>query len=356
VVSDLHLGARGGRAVLGRPELRAALLEAIAQCDRLVLLGDVIEFRQGRRRDALAAASGVLDEFGAALGPGRRVVIVPGNHDHQLVLPAFERRSRSGPPRALDLQSGIGWQAEEPLAVLAQALAPAEVQAVYPGVWLRPDVYATHGHYGDRHTTVPMLERVGAGLTARAVREPPAGPRAIEDYEAALAPMYAWIDAIAQLRAADLGAGSDGASAKAWRAIASKGRRGGVRARAIALGFPALIAALSRTPIGPLRADLSGVELRRAGLRAFGESLSRLEVAAAHVIFGHTHRAGPLPSDDQSEWRAPGGAKLINTGCWVHEPHFLGRSPGQSPYRSGFAAWVGDGGPPELVNLLDGRR
>jgi hypothetical protein len=341
--------------VLGRPELLAALLEAIVQCDRLVLLGDLIEFRHGRPRTALAAAEGVLAEIGAALGPGREAVIVPGNHDHQLVLPAFERRARPiAPP--LGLESVIDWQGEEPLAVVARALAPAGVNAFYPGIWLRPDVYATHGHYGDRHTTVPMFERLGAGLTARAVREPPGGPRSADDYEAALDPIYAWIDAIARFDATEPGADADGASARAWRAIAGRGRRGGVRARAIALGFPALIAGLNRAGIGPLHADLSGAELRRAGLRAFGESLSRLGVQAGHVIFGHTHRAGPLPSDQPGEWRAPGGASLLNTGCWVHEPHFLGRSPGHSPYRSGFAAWVGDGGAPELVNLLDGRR
>jgi hypothetical protein len=74
------------------------------------------------------------------------------------------------------------------------------------------------------------------------------------------------------------------------------------------------------------------------------------------VIFGHTHRAGPLASDEQAEWRAPGGAALLNTGCWVHEPSFLGPRPAESPYRAGFAARLGDEGPAELVNLLDATR
>jgi hypothetical protein len=342
--------------VLDRSELPAALLEAVAHCDRLILLGDVVEFRHGRPGDALAAAEVVLKQIGSALAPGGTVTVVPGNHDHQLMLPSFERGARSNDAPALGLESRIDWEREDALAILARALAPAEMRAAYPGVWLRPDVYATHGHYGDRHTTVPMLERLGAGLTARAVHEPPAGPRCAEDYEAALAPVYAWIDAVARFGAADRGSGPDGASARAWRAIAGRGRRGGVRSRALRFGFPALIAALNRTPIGPLRADLSGVELRRAGLTAFGESLSRLDVRAGHVIFGHTHRAGPLPHDDLSEWRSPGGAALLNTGCWVNEPHFLGRSPQTSPYRAGFAAWLEDDGPPELVNLLDGGR
>ena len=61
--------------------------------------------------------------------------------------------------------------------------------------------------------------------------------------------------------------------------------------------------ALNRAGLGPLRADISGPELRRGALRAFGEVLTRLRVDAPHVIFGHTHRAGPLPADDRYEWR-----------------------------------------------------
>jgi hypothetical protein len=94
---------------------------------------------------------------------------------------------------------------------------------------------------------------------------------------------------------------------------------------------------------------VSAIELRRAGLRAFEEVLRRLGVPeGVHVMFGHTHRAGPLPGDDRSEW-----GRVVNTGSWVHDPAWIGASPGQSPYRPGFAAVVGDSGPPELINLLD---
>ena len=49
--------------------------------------------------------------------------------------------------------------------------------------------------------------------------------------------------------------------------------------------------------------------------------MRRLGIEAEHVLFGHTHRAGPLPADDHGEWRAGTGARLHNTGCWVDEPH-----------------------------------
>ena len=108
-----------------------------------------------------------------------------------------------------------------------------------------------------------------------------------------------------------------------------------------------------RAGLGPLAPDVSGPELRRAGLRAAQEMLERLGVQARHVIFGHTHRAGPLPADDRSEWRTAQGGELINIGSWVYEASFIGDSPGSSPYRPGFAAVVEDEGPSELVNLLD---
>ncbi len=64
------------------------------------------------------------------------------------------------------------------------------------------------------------------------------------------------------------------------------------------------MAALNRAGIGPLRAEISAVELRGAGLRAMGEVAARLGLGDAHVVFGHTHRPGPLPSDDEEEWPA----------------------------------------------------
>jgi hypothetical protein len=161
--------------------------------------------------------------------------------------------------------------------------------------------------------------------------------------------MYAWIDAVAQTGGLR-GSGGDGSfQVRAWRALSGAGGGGGLRRRSLGVAFPVVVAALNRAGMGPLRADVSAVELRRAGLRAFEEVLTRLGVSGeAQVIFGHTHRAGPLPGDDRAEW-----GRLLNCGSWVHDPAWIGDSPGDSPYRPGFAAIVGDSGPPELVNLLD---
>jgi hypothetical protein len=331
----------------------APLLRALPEFERLVLLGDALELRQGPLRDAMTAAAPVLREIGAGLGCGREVVIVPGNHDHRLAAAWLERRGGETAPAALGLESAIEWRPDDPIAAVAAWLEPAAVRAAYPGVWLRHDVYAIHGHYADRHTTVPMFERLGAGAMARITHEPASGPRSAEDYEATLAPMYAWIDEVAQTGGPRLGESSHGASARAWRALAGTDGKRGLKRRALAIAFPAVVAGLNLARLGPLRADISGAELRRAALRACDETLSRLRVTAPHVIFGHTHRAGPLERDDPIEWQALSGSEMLNCGSWVYERGFLGRSPRQSPYRPGFAAIVEDDGPPRLVNLLD---
>lgn len=327
--------------VLRREPERAALVGALPEFDRLVLLGDLLELRHGPLRNALADAAPVLRELGSAVG---EVVVVPGNHDHGLLRGWLERRDPSVP---LGLDSTVEWDPREALGAVVEQLAPAHVRVAYPGVWLREDVYANHGHYGDRHNTVPILERLFCGLTVRVAGEPAGGPARAEDYEAALAPMYAWAEAVAQSGSHGIGRGQSFQVA-AWQAMNGGSRRKSLRSRTMGLGLAAAVAGLNRAGMGPLRADVSGVALRRGALAGFTEVVDRLGVPARHVIFGHTHRAGPLPGDDPSEW-----GRLLNTGSWVHERGFIGDDPLGSPYRPGFAAIVGDDGPPELINLLD---
>lgn len=334
--------------------MRAPLLEELARCDRLVLLGDILELRHGPMHEALAAAREPLRELGQALGPEGEVVLLAGNHDHYLVHPWSQRCAQQGAPAPLGTESAVDRADGDPLHAFAEMLAPARVRAAYPGVWLRDDVWATHGHYLDVHMTVPSIERVGAGVMRRLVREPGTAPAGAEDYEAILTPIYAWLHAVAQGAVAGRGSGLQGGSVKGWQALGGShsGRRG-LRARAIAAGWPVVIASLNRLGLGPLRAEISGPALRRSGLRAMDQVTAALGVDADYVIFGHTHRAGPLPGNEPGEWITDRGARLINSGCWVREEAFMGDDASQSPYRVGFCVIVDDDGPPQLVNLLD---
>ncbi len=342
--------------MLRQPQPRARLLRECSEIDRLVLLGDVVELRQIPWRSALEAARPVLSELGQALGADKEVVLVPGNHDHHLLDGWLARRSDRAGPEPMALQTEVDWREGEALAGLADALAPASVRACYPGVWLRDDIYATHGHLGDRHTTVPMLERLAAGVMAVVVGEPAGGPRRIEDYESTLSPIYAWIHAVAQASDPGHGRAPESASTSAWEVLSASGRAGGAgrwRRRMLAAGFPLFVGALNRAGIGPLRPQLSGGELTRASLRALWEVVARLGVEADYVIFGHTHRAGPLPGGNPVPWRGPQGRGALNTGSWILEPAFLGTRPQTSPYRAGFCVEVEEVGPPRLRNLLD---
>jgi hypothetical protein len=327
----------------------AALRDGI---QRLVLLGDALELRQGPLREALAAARPFFAEAGAALGSEGEIVLVPGNHDHALVAPWLERRHRDGIPPPLGLAETATWAASDAVAVLAEAAAPARLTLAYPGVWLRDDVYATHGHYLDRHITVPTLERLSAGAMGRIVGAVPQQGATPDDYERALAPIYAWSTALAQ-HADDEATGTHAVSLRAWRLLSGNGHRP-LRRRALVALFPLTIAAVNRAGLGPVRADISGAELGRAGAHAMGEAVQRLGVEAAHVLFGHTHRAGPRPGDAPTAWTTPRGVRLHNAGCWVYERQFLSTTPYESPYWPGTAIRVDASGPPQHVRVLEG--
>jgi predicted phosphodiesterase len=355
VVSDLHLGAQSGTDVARRPELRAPLLEALEGVDHLVLLGDVLELRDGPRDSALEAARGFFEDLGAALGD-RAVTIAPGNHDYTLIAPWLDARRERREP--LGLEHRIAPADASPLAArLAGWLGEAPLELAYPGLWLRADVYAIHGHYLDMHISVPSFERIGARAVNRIVRGNTAELRTPDDYEAALSPIYALLDEVAQV-APDRGTGGSGASERAWKLLMGDGgrRRPTVPRLAAWAAYPVAIAALNRAGLGPLSTSLSGAALRRAAVTAMGAVLDRLGVGADHVVFGHTHRSGPWPPrDDPADWVTPAGARLWNTGCWLYSPAFLTDVPNESPYWPGVCLRLEADGPPELGRLLGER-
>ena len=370
IVSDLHLGGLSGIDLLRRPELRAALLDELDGVDRLVLLGDVLELRHGPPHDALLAARSFFEDVGRALGGDRELVVTAGNHDHLMVSTWLDARALREPsPEPLRTEQRFDPAEASPmLAQIARWASPARVTVAYPGLWVRPDVYAMHGHFLDAHLTVPTLERIGVGVMGRLLERPPDVLADVEDYEAVTAPIYAWRDAITRYAAA--GPVLNGlATARAWRALGGSRNGTGSRrprnrsqmlrvARVAATGtavkraFPLMVAGLNRAGLGPVNADISRSELRRSGLLAMGEVAARLDLGDAYVVFGHTHRAGPFPADPDSEWRGRGGARLVNSGCWTYDSIFLTPTPGESPYWPGTCVLVEDSGPPVLRRLL----
>ena len=371
VISDRHLGSGTHADLLRRPELREPLLAALADCDRLVLLGDVIELRHGPPRDAMNAARAFFAAIGKAL-PSLELVLVAGNHDHALIEPWLACRAEDPDVQPLGLSQVLGAEVSPGYRRISQWCEPVRVRVAYPGLWLRDDVYATHGHYLDCHLTVPTLERLSMAAMARVLGVSPDSLSSVGAYESVGAPAFAWRDAVA--RDARTGSALNGlATVGAWRALGggssprasaangahTRNRRVRItrelRRRALVAAFPLAVAALNRAGFGPLRAEISPAELRRAGLAAMGEVAARLGLGDAYVVFGHTHRPGPLPGDVAAEWHGRGGARLVNTGSWAYASIFLDGGGQKSPYWPGTAVLVDDHGPPVPLSLLADR-
>jgi hypothetical protein len=348
IISDLHLGSAHGEDVLRDAAIREVLLTEIADADRVVLLGDVLELRELPLATVLEASRPFFDELGRAMA-GRQVVLVPGNHDHRLAEALLEQIAISDRP-ALGLEQH-GPPASEATARIAGWLGKAKLDVAYPGIWLRDDVYATHGHYMDCHMRLPRLECLAAAAVMRSNNHPP-DPARPGDYERILRPIYGLAFGIAQ---SGLRAGASRPSERAWRSLSRQSRADGRVRRAAAhaalgAGVPTAVWTLNRMLRADFSTDLSPAAITRSGIEAATEMVRRLRIEAGHVITGHTHRGGP--EADDGAWPLPDGGHLHNTGSWVFASafHHPGRPPG--PYWPGTVTWVEDKGAPRRARLL----
>lgn len=325
VVADFHLGARLRHDVLRHPEALQRLLAALDGVERLVLLGDVVELMEGRARQAMAVAEPVLRALGERLGSKREVIIVPGNHDGPLVR-GFVRSRRA----ALSLDESVPLDATPALARLAAWLAPARVRAHYPGVWLSQRVWATHGHYLDRH----LLPESGIGIARGLLGRLPRDDAVPIDYERVRRPSMtratSWLPRPLAALVDDL--------AELIRAAS----------------MPRVPRRLLDPRLAPLTAMLLGAQMRHASIPALARVVNRLGVDADWVVFGHVHRRGPLPGDDPLQWQGPGGRpRIANTGSWLYEPLLVHRAEPPHPYWPGGAVLLEPGRDPRAIGLLD---
>lgn len=356
LISDLHLGAGSRSDVLRRAPIRERLIEATADVDRLVLLGDVVELRDLPLGASLEAARPFFEEIGEAFA-GREVIYVPGNHDHRMLGQWLER------PENPDLVSDLDILVESPhpaLRSIAGWLGDARFEVRYPGVWVRDDVYATHGHYLDSHVTLPTIERLSVATVDR-LGGTPTGRRAIpHDYEEVHAPVYDLIFNLAQGGRSLTGSkrGGKPPAMRIWELIGgASGRARTVQGRVLGSAvIPATLRGMERAGFGSFGRDFSTGEIGRAGVEAMHVVVERLGIEADHVIFGHIHRRGALLADDGRSAGDPiwerDGVTLHNTGNWMYVEGLLGRAVPQSPFWPGSMVLVPDEGPPELIEVL----
>jgi len=362
LLSDLHLGSSGGIDLLRRPEHRRILWAELEGADEVVLLGDAVELRDRPLSEALDLARPFFAELGSAVGDAR-LLVVPGNHDHHLLEEWLERRRLEG-AESLELEQRMPAESG-PLAELVRGTGLERVELAYPGAWLRAGVYATHGHFLDRHLTVPTFERLAVAAVERVLAGSKedasaerlasfeAGAASPDDYERAQAPVYTFLFALAQAGATSERLGGSNPSARVWQALGG-GYGRAARLRGWLLGtvaVPGAVGVANRLGLGPVRSDLSPGAVTRAGLAAMGEVVHKLGIEADHLVFGHTHRRGPMRGEHG--WRLENGTRLWNTGSWVYAPGLLGRTAAESPYWPGTVVVLEDERQPELRHLLD---
>jgi hypothetical protein len=355
LISDLHLGAGSRADVLRRRAVQDRLFDALADVDRLVLLGDTIELRDLPLGRSLDDSREFFRRLGEAMA-GREVVLVPGNHDHRLLGPWLERSREDDRPAELDELVDVPHPA---VRSIAGWLGEAELTVRYPGLWVRDDVYATHGHYLDSHVTLPTIERLSVATVDR-LGGVPTGRRATpHDYEEVHAPVYDLIFNLAQ-GGRSLTGSREGKPPvmRVWELIGgASGRARTLQGRVLGSAvIPAALRGMEMAGLGRFSRDFSAGEIGRAGVEAMHVVVERLRIEAAHVIFGHIHRRGALSGDEGRRATDPiwtrNGTTLHNTGNWVYAEGLMGRAVPESPFWPGSMVVVGEDGPPELVELL----
>ena len=308
VISDLHLGQLGGISVLEMPRPLERLLETLQHFERLVLLGDVVELQEVHSSYSFPIAEPILRAVGAALGRDRTVVLLPGNHDHGLIRDWSLAQGESLAREAL-----VPNDASPLLAEVVSWLAPAHVEVRYPGIWLSPRIWASHGHYLN-HYLRPVSSY---GLLHPSARLTRSGARRPSDYE-----YLPRSPARPHIR--------DGLPPERWH--------DGLLPRQIA----------------PLMLRVLSLQMRRHSIPAMANVAHALGVSAECVIFGHVHRRGPLHGEEESAWRPGGGSsRLLNTGCWRYEPAIMYGARPPHPYWPGGAVTIDRHGSLRSVGLLD---
>ena len=354
VISDLHLGSGASSDLLRRPAFIERLLEATSDCDRLVLLGDTVELRDGPIAEAMEAARGF---FEAIAGSFEVVVLVPGNHDHRLLGAWLERVEDDQATGGLD---ELVTSAHPYVDAIDEWLGETRLETRYPGVWIRDDVFATHGHYLDSHITLPTIERLSIGTIDRMGGRPTGRRDSPADYEKVHAPVYDLLFNLAQ-GARNPGSHKEDAGApsmRIWEMLGgASGRARNWRGRFLRSAVvPATLSGLERAGVGRFGRDFSLAEIGRSGVEAMHTVVDRLGIEADHVIFGHIHRRGPLPGEDGRAATDPlwerRGTTLHNTGCWLYVSAMLGSGSSSSPFWPGRVVIVGEQGEPEVIEVL----
>ena len=286
VISDFHLGDPASIVDSRTCEDLRSGIEALGQLDELILLGDVFDFWQAPLGEAIERGRDLVSSL-FMLQNVKRIVYVPGNHDHHVCRMYFNeeaaRRLREGDTEPPELN--IPMTSDCP--VMAPLIPPdskVPLSMVYPFHQLTvqgKSVLFTHGHLLGLFERSLWLRNAMMSSLLLSKGE----SLSLEDLERFASPYYEML----ALSTAMPGVVSGGF--RIYRAIIRAGK---------ALG----LAGESRT--SSLR-DTT-VEQNAVELEALLDQL--IDDKPDYFVYGHTHQAGKL-------LLPLSGVTAVNSGCWL---------------------------------------
>jgi hypothetical protein len=219
------------------------------------------------------------------------------------------------------------------------------VRCSYPGFWVSDRIWATHGHYLDRH----LIPETAFGLRRSAIARL-LGRRAPANNLRGAPIEYEWARRHRATRRRRQPRGRGHAARLRARPLATLLESAAALTRMRAI--PQVPDLMMRANLAPITARLVDAQMRGAAMPAMAEVAQRLGVDADWIVFGHVHRLGPR---GEPAWQpVPNGVRLLNTGAWVFEPVLIDRVQPPHPYWPGGAVIVEPGAEPRALGLLDG--
>ncbi len=376
ILSDLHLGAAHGDDLLRYPFFCDLLREQLDGIDHVVLLGDILDLRFQQLEDALVLATPFLTMLGDVLSQAEhpRITYIPGNHDYHYAVRLIESEQE----RAIDAGEAfsLGQIVAPPDFFLSRQLARVighgvDVRFVYFYDMLESSegmIFLTHGHYLDLHlgaAPARLLSLLQASIAAAGQTVTELSP---DLYEAILRPQYELLHWIGQ------SPGGGQIQSRIYERLRGGApprktplrqiRRAALR-RAASVGGRVSVALAETLANRIVKGGLSLTSPAREAqaevtIDAFNLSMEELEPylprGMRYVIFGHTHRPGPLEDIDTPErWKVNMHGQetvVMNSGSWMYDSG-KARRPDYRPQRwPGTFILVPDQGPPRLVEAL----
>ena len=323
LVSDLHLGTRAGADLAAPAAFRgAAGARGSRVPTRSCCWATSSSCATGPSPRCSSVARPFFDELGEAVGDGR-IVVVPGNHDHQLLAPWLERRRIAARPLGLEQtceserrRRWVRWPPDghsRGRARLSRGLGAAgrlrDARPLPRRAPHRPDASSA--------SASGRVERVLGGLPS----EEPAPP---DDYERRRRRSTRSSTARPGRRSHARARRARTRRLACGRALHGRDGKRADEARPAAgrVAVPGAVRLAQRFGLGPLSPDLSrgGDQPRRRPRDGRGRAPARDR--------GRPRDLRPHPSPRAARRRARlaagDGTRLINTGSWVYAPGILG--------------------------------